>query len=120
MLSAADRRHSFNAGRFPGIGPHNNFSFEPYKFDPICIDDPLEIGNNVGRNCFRILQVQRCLSEVVNAVDQVLKAADDSFAPRTSSIFNETSSPSEIMQTAPPACSLKLILGEEYEKALIS
>ena len=25
----------------------------PYRFDPLFIEDPLALGNNVGRNCFR-------------------------------------------------------------------
>lgn len=34
----------------------------PYKFDPLFVEDPLLQGNNVGRNCFRIQQVQRVWS----------------------------------------------------------
>ena len=31
----------------------------PHKFDPLHIEDPLQPGNNVGRNVFRIHQIQR-------------------------------------------------------------
>ena len=39
-----------------------------YKFDPFFVEDPLSRGNNVGRNCFRIYQVQRCWSEALNSI----------------------------------------------------
>jgi hypothetical protein len=39
-----------------------------YKFDPFFLEDPLSPGNNVGRNCFRIYQVQRSWSEAVGAI----------------------------------------------------
>jgi hypothetical protein len=119
MVNASDRRHSFNAGRFHAtIAPHSNPSFEPYKFDPICIDDPLEIGNNVGRNCFRILQVQRCLSEVANTVDSVLKTADAIAAAGTVEITQKAALSASHKDPHQP-CSLKLILGEEWEKSLL-
>lgn len=44
------------------ISGHNSpstfMSYVPYKFDPLFIEDPLAPGNNVGRNCFRVLQVE--------------------------------------------------------------
>ena len=30
----------------------------PYTFDPLFVEDPLDSGNNVGRNAFRIFQVR--------------------------------------------------------------
>ena len=35
------------------------------RFDPIFIEDPLRKGNNVGRNCFRIAQIRRALSDAL-------------------------------------------------------
>ena len=35
-----------------GVGIHTHTGV-PYSFDPLFIEDPLALGNNVGRNCFR-------------------------------------------------------------------
>lgn len=35
---------------------------DPHKFDPVFIEDPLQPSNNVGRNCFRIMQIRRAFS----------------------------------------------------------
>ena len=35
----------------------------PYTFDPLFVEDPLSMGNNVGRNTFRIFQVLRAFSD---------------------------------------------------------
>lgn len=40
----------------------------PFKFDPVFVEDPLENSNNVARNCFRILQVQKCWIEAAERV----------------------------------------------------
>jgi hypothetical protein len=40
----------------------------PYTFDPLFVEDPLSIGNNVGRNAFRIFQVQRAFSDAHRAL----------------------------------------------------
>ena len=40
----------------------------PYTFDPLFIEDPLAEGNNVGRNAFRIFQVQRAFSDAHRAL----------------------------------------------------
>ncbi|KAJ8602215.1 hypothetical protein CTAYLR_003648 [Chrysophaeum taylorii] len=34
-----------------------------FHFDPLYVEDPLSPGNNVGRNCFRIAQIQRAWSD---------------------------------------------------------
>lgn len=43
-------------------------SIRPYTFDPLFIEDPLSEGNNVGRNAFRIFQVQRAFSDAHRAL----------------------------------------------------
>ena len=45
--------------RFNPLAPPSH----PQSSDPIIIEDPLNVMNNVGRNSFRIAQVQRTLSE---------------------------------------------------------
>jgi len=40
----------------------------PFAFDPLFVDDPLSYGNNVGRNAFRIFQVQRAFSDAHRAL----------------------------------------------------
>lgn len=41
-----------------------------HKFDPIFIEDPLRLGNNVGRNCFRITSIRKAF---LFAVDQLTR-----------------------------------------------
>jgi hypothetical protein len=64
-----------NAHRFTPL--HRNFSilnstqpqqFQSGKFDPMWVEDPLNPGNNVGRNAFRIFQVQRAFSDAHRAL----------------------------------------------------
>lgn len=64
-----------NAHRFTLL--HRNFSilnstqlqqFQSGKFDPMWVEDPLNPGNNVGRNAFRIFQVQRAFSDAHRAL----------------------------------------------------
>eukprot|EP00850_Spirogloea_muscicola_P016698 SM000137S00476 [mRNA] locus=s137:377235:386446:- [translate_table: standard] len=38
-----------------------------YSIDPLCIEDPLDISNNVGRNCFRVLQCTKVASAALVA-----------------------------------------------------
>ena len=40
----------------------------PFTFDPLFVEDPLSSGNNVGRNAFRIFQVQRAFSDAHRAL----------------------------------------------------
>ena len=53
---------------------HNNngmSSFDhvrPFTFDPLFVEDPLSSSNNVGRNAFRINQVQRAFSDAHRAL----------------------------------------------------
>ncbi len=42
--------------------------FQSGKFDPIWVEDPLNPGNNVGRNAFRVFQVQRAFSDAHRAL----------------------------------------------------
>lgn len=57
-VAAMNRRHSYNHNQHPSFDSPSS-SFKPYKFDPLFIEDPLAFENNVGRNCFRIHQVQK-------------------------------------------------------------
>jgi hypothetical protein len=45
----------------------------PYTFDPLFVEDPLSDGNNVGRNAFRIFQVQRAFSDAHRALVAALE-----------------------------------------------
>ena len=40
----------------------------PYTFNPLFVEDPLSIGNNVGQNAFCIFQVQRAFSDAHRAL----------------------------------------------------
>jgi len=40
----------------------------PNTFDPLWVEDPISEGNNVGRNAFRFLQVQRAFSDAHRAL----------------------------------------------------
>jgi len=70
-VTAMARRHSYNHHMhtaFVNAAGTNGASYKPYKFDPLFIEDPLAYGNNVGRNCFRIHQVQRLWSDAYGAL----------------------------------------------------
>lgn len=41
---------------------------QPFTFDPLFVEDPISHGNNVGRNSFRINQVQRTFSDAHRAL----------------------------------------------------
>ena len=41
---------------------------QPYTFDPLMMEDPLNPANNIGRNTFRIFQVQRAFSDAHRAL----------------------------------------------------
>ena len=56
-----------------GLQVSNPFNAAAGSFDPLFVEDPLAPGNNVGRNCFRILQVQRSWSEAYNMINQHLR-----------------------------------------------
>eukprot|EP00536_Pseudo-nitzschia_multiseries_P007612 jgi/Psemu1/196021/e_gw1.181.4.1 len=56
-----NRRATYNNNNFSG------FEF-PSTFDPLFVEDPLSATNNVGRNAFRINQVQRAFSDAHRAL----------------------------------------------------
>lgn len=43
-----------------------------FHFDPLYVEDPLGPGNNVGRNCFRIAQIQRTWSDALCALTDAI------------------------------------------------
>jgi hypothetical protein len=45
----------------------------PFSFDPLFVEDPLSETNNVGRNAFRIFQVQRAFSDAHRALVAALE-----------------------------------------------
>jgi DNA polymerase sigma len=49
-------------------GPSSFDHVRPFTFDPLFVEDPLSSGNNVGRNAFRINQVQRAFSDAHRAL----------------------------------------------------
>ena len=53
----------------------------PYKFDPLFVEDPLVPGNNVGRNCFRVLQILRCFRDVRGVMARALEGELRALAP---------------------------------------
>lgn len=65
----------FHPTPLPGVHMEQN-SFDngmPYTFDPLFVEDPLSVGNNVGRNAFRIIQVQRAFSDAHRALVAALE-----------------------------------------------
>jgi hypothetical protein len=60
----------------PDGRPMDNSMFEhriSYNFDPLWVEDPLNESNNVGRNAFRYLQVQRAFSDAHRALVAALE-----------------------------------------------
>lgn len=63
----------------------------PFKFDPLFIEDPLTPENNVGRNCFRIYQVQRCFNELYCILIQSMKHPQlDDAGPERCGLLNSS------------------------------
>ena len=44
------------------------YGYDPHKFDPLHIEDPLLTTNNVGRNCFRINYILRACSDALSKI----------------------------------------------------
>jgi hypothetical protein len=69
--AAAGPAHLFVPRSIPPRPNHNAPSFDhvrPFTFDPLFVEDPLSSSNNVGRNAFRINQVQRAFSDAHRAL----------------------------------------------------
>jgi DNA polymerase sigma len=58
------RRHSFQDHDVVAMSN----SPSTFGFDPLYVEDPISLGNNVGRNSFRINQVQRAFSDAHRAL----------------------------------------------------
>lgn len=77
VASSLNRRHSYNThNQAPNVLDTFASSFKPYKFDPLFIEDPLAFENNVGRNCFRVHQVQKLWSETHSELLQRIYAIE--------------------------------------------
>ena len=64
------------AAATPPVAPHDAAYSDhriPYTFDPFWVEDPLSETNNVGRNAFRFLQVQRAFSDAHRALVAALE-----------------------------------------------
>ena len=61
--SELSRRHSFQYHDQNTVSKIVPDTARPFTFDPIFVEDPISLGNNVGRNSFRINQVQRAFSD---------------------------------------------------------
>lgn len=68
-----DRRHSFRQAQNSILPTNNSESRKPFSFDPMFIEDPLSLSNNVGRNAFRINQVQRAFSDAAASLTAALE-----------------------------------------------
>jgi hypothetical protein len=69
-LSSKNQSSHPKETNFRSSGKNNNFSGydRPSTFDPLFVEDPLSATNNVGRNAFRINQVQRAFSDAHRAL----------------------------------------------------
>ena len=47
---------------------------EPYTLDPLVCIDPCDVGNNTGKGCYRISQIQECLASAAKAVVEAAEA----------------------------------------------
>ena len=56
------------AGPEPTANDQGPPGAEAHRFDPLWIEDPLSPENNVGRNCFRIRQIQRMFAEAFDSL----------------------------------------------------
>jgi hypothetical protein len=72
-LPDLDRRHSFRLAPVSHLSPSSSEIGKPFSFDPVFIEDPLSSSNNVGRNSFRINQVQRAFSDASASLTAALE-----------------------------------------------
>jgi DNA polymerase sigma len=79
-----------------------NTHVDPHKFDPVFIEDPLRPTNNVGRNCFRIMQIRRAFAAAHSSL---------LLASRSSSVFSENRSAVVSGVALHPDNLLRAILG---------
>lgn len=62
-----------NPATIPSEQGDQSTNVMPYTFDPLFVEDPLSDGNNVGRNAFRIFQIQRAFSDAHRALVAALE-----------------------------------------------
>jgi hypothetical protein len=72
-LSDLDRRQSFRLAPISHPPLNSSEIGKPFSFDPVFIEDPLSLSNNVGRNSFRINQVQRAFSDASASLTAALE-----------------------------------------------
>jgi hypothetical protein len=56
------------AGASPAVEQNSFEHTMPYTLDPLLVEDPLNVSNNVGRNAFRIFSVLRAFSDAHRAL----------------------------------------------------
>jgi len=66
--SDSSSRHQYYKHRKRHYGQKYPTASRPFTFDPLFVEDPISHGNNVGRNSFRINQVQRAFSDAHRAL----------------------------------------------------
>ncbi|CAJ1931824.1 unnamed protein product [Cylindrotheca closterium] len=66
-LGTGHRYVSHNIAHTEKLNKHYEHG-RPFTFDPLFVEDPLSSRNNVGRNAFRIFQVQRAFSDAHRAL----------------------------------------------------
>jgi DNA polymerase sigma len=85
------------------------YGFDPHKFDPLHIEDPLNGTNNVGRNCFRVNYILRACS---NGLAKILREGKLVAGVNTPEYFSILGT----LMTIPP--SFKLEEAAEDQKPL--
>eukprot|EP00928_Gymnodinium_smaydae_P030160 TRINITY_DN22490_c0_g2_i1.p1 TRINITY_DN22490_c0_g2~~TRINITY_DN22490_c0_g2_i1.p1 ORF type:complete len:1116 (+),score=185.70 TRINITY_DN22490_c0_g2_i1:422-3349(+) len=64
-----ERGFSPGAGEFASLPRKLSLTGEEaHRFDPLWIEDPLNPTNNVGRNCFRLRQIQRAMARAAETL----------------------------------------------------
>ena len=51
------------------------------QFDPLYIEDPLNDGNNAGRNCFRVYLIQRIWADALKALTRAIDENEPKSSP---------------------------------------
>ncbi|OQR88873.1 hypothetical protein THRCLA_10051 [Thraustotheca clavata] len=67
LSSPGSRRQHLHRDNWSHLPPYD---YDPHKFDPVYIEDPLRPANNVGRNCFRIMQIRRALATAFSTLSE--------------------------------------------------
>lgn len=70
------RRGGIDKHRFLRIGPRNQSTCSDIEHVMLVVDDPIRVGNNIGRPCFAFPKVQAAFAEVLASLLSIVVKND--------------------------------------------